>query len=278
MKEYIRASLLIGLLLCCPMSLPAGELPDFGPLGLKIISTTNFGDGRTQASLTDQAGRPCLISWDIAPDALVLRKISELRAIVQGWEGLEIRTLSLIVSGQMVEALIIPEKLVIAGTEIAHSIPAGLGLYYQDYIQFDFRMVKDSISMRIAGRFIDRAGLAQLMQRALANPLSFADKTNYMARLDRLDRALGELRARNAKLERELQLVRHASLRLFNTGFFCGPAEIPEVAVKRVLALRLGNPKITADEMRKTLRQEGIKLSGSEIGLILALYFNEWDD
>lgn len=278
MKSYIRVTVLTGVVLLCAAGLSAGELPDFPAIGLRVVSSTNFEDGRTQALLKDTAGRECTVSWDVAPDSSALRKITELRDIVNGWNGLEIRTLSLIVSGQTVEALVIPEKLTIEGNDIARFVPAGLGLYYREYVQFDFRMVKDSISMRIAGRFIDRTGLAALMQRAIDNPLTFADKTNYMARLDRLDRVLEELAARNAKLEREHQLLRHATLRLFNTGFLSGPDEIPEKSVKRAVAIKTANPGFKADAVRKALRQEGVKLSGGEVELILAVYFNEWDD
>jgi len=278
MKSCLMIVLVAGMLCIGGTAFSAEDIPNFSTIGLTLVSQTNQEDGRVVASLKDASGRECSISWESAPDAANLRKIAELRDIVHSWAGLEVRTLSIILSGQTVEAVVVPERLTIEGTDVARFMPAGIGFYYREYVQFDFRMVKDSISMRIAGRFIDRVGLATLIQRAIDNPLTFADKTNYMARLDRLDRLLEELVARNARLEREHQLLRHATLRLFNTGFLCGPDEIPEKSVKRAVAIKTANPKFDADALRDALRKEGIKLSGGEVELILAIFFNEWDD
>ena len=278
MKAQMYALVFLILMLAQASLLRADDIPEFKTIGYTLISLTNQEDGRSTATLRDAAGRESTVTWDLTPDPGSLRKIAELRDIAYSWTDMDVRSLSIILSGLTVEAVIIPERLTIEGNDIARFLPAGLGFYYRDYIQFDFRMVKDSISMRLAGRFIDRAGLSTLMQRAIDNPLTFADKTNYMARLDRLDRILEELTARNARLEREHQLLRHATLRLFNTGFLCGPDEIPEKSVKRAVAIKTAHPKYDVDALRAALRKEGIKLSGGEVELILAIYFNEWDD
>lgn len=271
--KLCRTGIIGFVFMIAPLMLGAA---DWSEWNLKALSSTNE-NARTMTVFEGEGGRQFTLSYESEPGAAVMKKVVELRDLVYSWSELQLRSLTIIVAGDSVEAIAIPEKLVLAGTDVAVHLPAGLGFYYRDYIQFDFRMVKDSISMRIAGRYIDRAGLATLMQRAIENPLTFADKTNYMARLDRLDRELEELTARHGKLVREHELLRHGTLYLLNTGFLCGPSDIPLKSVKRAVALKSANPKYDVDRIRDELKKEGIKLSGGEVEMIFAVYFNEWE-
>ena len=85
------------------------------------------------------------------------------------------------------------------------------------------------------------------------------------------------LKANGDALLSQLERLRYGVMVLHNRGWLFGTIYLPDQkAVKRAVELKTQNPSLTKDQLAKTLQDEGYKISGNELFLVLGLYFDDF--
>lgn len=256
---------------------PLAAAPDWGKHGLAVATNAPAG-GTAQAWLEDKAGRRFAVSWQREPTADDARKVGEVAEALLGWDQLAVRTLAVLVTADGLEVSLVPSRFTVRDKDVTEFLPAGMAFYYKDFLAYEFRMVKESVSMKLSGRFVSRAEFAVALANALDNPLAYSSKTNYLERLDLLDSETARLKLENQRLRAEHEALRHAVIALFNTGFLRGPREVAKASILKLVELKQKHPDKKPDELRKLAEGDGVKLSSGEVELILRVFFNDFKD
>lgn len=203
-----------------------------------------------------------------------ITRILETKDTLTSWKSLSIQTLQFkqSESGQL-DALVLPQKFESSGTNLMAYLPAGMFFTYSDILRSDFRIKKDNLFLQIRGRIINEAELLKKIFKAIENPAAFiriGDTEYYLAKLDQLEEASDEQKAENYRLKLSL-------LAYMNRDFFGTPHPIEAKVVVQILDLKKKNPAWGKKELAKSLQDEKVKISESEIALVLGLYFNEFE-
>ena len=249
---------------------------DWASWDLKLVGQETAATGSTIYSLTDSRGTAISLEADRELNEGVLKMAGETVRALSGWDALSLRALRLYYQNGKFRAMALPDKFVCGGVDVAPYLPAGLTFFYENGLLYDFRMVKDTVSMKVSGVFVTRAEFSLTVDNAVKNPLAFASKSNYMARIDELERRLNRLIYQHHTLQQGHEKALRALLYFRNTGFLRGPRDINPAVVKRVIQLKSNNPALTVDQVAERLEKEKIKASSKEIHLVFAVFFNDF--
>lgn len=250
---------------------------DWARENILVNKTENIND-KTQLELKDASNRFFSVKYHGVFDSLRVKKILILKDNFYSWKNMSIRSIKFFVLEKGLKIVIIPEKFMVKGKNYGSYMPAGMVFYFLKNLRFNFRMIKDSVSMKIKGRFINKPEFFMLLENAVSNPLAFANRLNFHERLNTLNSQLVNLKVKHYKLLKDFEFLRYAFLTLRNTGFLRGPRKINHKVIMKVVKLRMLNPKLSVDNFEKLLEKQMVKLSGHELHLILSAYFNEFDN
>ena len=269
LKKY---SIVLTALLICGTAFGA----DWSAWKLSVDREEKMESGRIRYHLKDVSGYSFTLVADAAADDAVVRKTSETVRALVGWSSLKLRRLELFFLKGKFRAIALPATFICNRKDVARYMPAGMAFFYTDKLSYDFRMIKDNISMKIRGIFSTRPEFVATLANAVGNPLAYASRSNHMARIDDLNRRLSSLTYKHYQLQKKFNLAVNALLYFRNTGFLRGPRKINPAVVKRVVALKRNKPSLNVDQIRAILEREKIKASGKEVHLILTVYFNDF--
>ena len=231
-------------------------------------------EGRLMYQLKDQSGNTFSLMSDVEVTDKVVRMAAETAKVLFGWNSLQIRVLKLYYIKGKFRAIVLPSSFMCGKEDVAPFMPAGMVFFFKDKLSYDFRMIKDNISMKIRGIFSTRPEFAATIINAVKNPLAYASRSNHMARIDELNRKLSALTYRHYQLQKRFDLAVNALLFFRNTGFLRGPRKIKSAVIQRVVQLKKNKPNLNVDQISNILEKEKIKASSKEIHLILAVFFN----
>lgn len=249
---------------------------DWSSWKISVDKEEKITDGRIRYHLKDAAGNAFTLLADRSADDGVVRRAAETARALFGWSKLKLRSLRLFYLKGKFRAIALPSLFICNKKDVARYMPAGMAFFYTDKLAYDFRMVKDNISMKIRGLFSTRPEFEATLANAVGNPLAYASRSNHMARIDDLNRRMSALTYKHHKLQKRFDLLVNALLYFRNTGFLRGPRKIKPAVVQRVVALKRNKPALTVDQIRTILEKEKIKVSGKEVHLILAVFFNDF--
>jgi len=232
--------------------------------------------GQVLHHLKDASGNTFTLLADRAVDDAVVRKTAETVRILYGWQKLKLRALRLYYINGKFRAIALASSFICGEEDVAPYMPAGMAFFYKEKLSYDFRMVKDNIALKIRGFFSTRSEFALSIASAVKNPLAYASRSNYMARIDELSRRLSVLTYQHHQLQRRFDLALNAILYFRNIGFLRGSRRIKPAVIKRVVQLKRNKPPLTVDQISTILDKEKVRSSSKEIHLILALFFNDY--
>ncbi len=267
MKKIIRF-ILIGLSFCLT-GVAFGF--NWAEYDLKVVSQTN-----NEIVLQDMAKNQLtvVLQSGFITDKLV-RKILKVKDEVFNWELMKIKRFKAIINTKKMMYIAIPSKLQYNGQNLLEFLPGGIVFYDEQYLYYDFRMKKSSYSMRIKGAFVSRIDLLMKMKAAVDDPRSFARKTDYLARLERVDKIIEKLVIQNSELRRRLDNTSYAVIYLHNKGFLRGPRKVKVSVIDRIIEMKRKNSKLKYKDIYKILDKKGIDISKKVVKLILILFFND---
>jgi len=263
--------ILIGLIFC--FTGPVFGL-DWTAFDLKLISHT-----KNEMILQDMSANQLIVvlqSGVITEN--IVRKIIKVKNEVFNWDLMKIKRFKAIINNNKMMYIVVPSELQYNGLSLLEFLPGGIVLYDEQYLYYDFRMKKNSYSMKIKGAFVSRIDLLMKMKAAADDPRSFARKTDYLARLERVDKVLEKLIIKNAELQKRLDNTAYAMLYLRNKGFLRGPKKVKADLIDRIVEMKRKDNKLKAGDIYKILDKNGRDISKKIVKLVLILFYNDFSN
>jgi hypothetical protein len=250
-----------------------------------LVSTSTEGES-TVVTLQDASGRSFVVAYLEEPSADVMKKVVQLKDLFFAWKNIAIRSLRFTITDDIVDSLVIPDRILVNGSDVQSFVPAGLLFSFSGSLGYDFRVTKDNFFLRVRGTYSSEEEMTQKIAAALANPATFLQRSDMEYVLSRVEALAARVEALGARVEAlaaevdaraaEVDTLRYAAMRRENTEWLFWKVPIPRDGLKRVVELKRQNPALTKSEVEAQLKQEGIKISGGAIGIIFEYYFNEF--
>ncbi len=188
------------------------------------------------------------------------------------WQSMEIKEIRFEVKDMDMKMVVLPQVLKVDGQDISANVPAGLFLYFEEGMTYDFRMMKGVAFMRIKGMYINESELIKKMSQAMKNPDAYIKRNDpdyILSKLEELDMALETVQLENYRLK-------IAVLSLQNRGLFGKVTPIDTQLLKKVIQMRKDEPTISRQELEAKLKAQGEKFNRKSLYLIFAVVYNEF--
>ncbi len=162
------------ILLAVGISAYGVDLQNYG------FSVTNTQQENNQTVYTVQAANG--FSFTVASSAPLTdsnaKVLQTAVSTLSNWKLLKIQQAKIVFNGSRADILIIPSSFVYKGVDLAKYMPSGMQFYYDKYLQYDFRMLKDSLFLRLKGEVYDESQFADRLYSAVQNPVLFLQTNN----------------------------------------------------------------------------------------------------
>ncbi len=237
------------------------------------VENKTSDDSKTELQLKDDKGFSFKVTYSGDLSDKNGQLILKLKEDFSGWKNMKLAKLNFIASEGIVEAIVVPSEFSYEGTAINDYVPAGMIFSYTDYLQYNFRITVNKLFVRIKGDFKGEDLFCKKLVEAIKNPQLFIKKRDPEYFLEKIE----ELETSLKKLNDEKEKIRNAVITLHNSGFFSGPSPIPAANVQKVLDMKKANPKWNAKQISEELEKQKVKISDKEVGLILAVFLNEFE-
>ncbi|MGA2976497.1 MAG: hypothetical protein ABSF77_14405 [Spirochaetia bacterium] len=274
-------------LIVCLLALTWGAYAlDSAIFGASVVSSVSEGD-RTAFVLKDATGRTYTVSVKEDPTPETAAQITKLKDLFFSWQNITIGSLRFTITGTLIEALIFPERLVVGGNDLRPFAPAGLFFSYTSALdlQYDFRVTKDNLFMRVSGRYSGEEEVEQKIADAIANPTAYLQRSDAEYLLSRIDQSQTDIAGMQAALDAlskslqslsaQMEALRYNAMTRENVEWLFFPTPIPRAGIARILALKRDSPALTPAEAASRLKTEGIKMTDQEVRIVFKYYFEE---
>lgn len=301
------------VLMVCLTALSAAAL-DLGDLEFEVTSERTE-DGRRVYDGIDQYGNQLTLVGTENLNDTSRKALQVMLATFNGWEYLTIGEQRVVIKEGRTEMALIPESFVYRGTNLAEYMPSGMQFYYTTYLEYDFRMYKDRLFLRVSGQLFDEEQFCKKLKDALDNPVRYIQTHNpdyiieqlgmisselektrdelaeFREDYDALEteyRALEvdylalkqdyeELETNHERLSGDAALLRNAVMAFSNGGLFKLLDPLSDDTVKAVVAAKTASPDIAAKDLASQLKDQGVDVSSKMVEIIFAVYFNDFE-
>lgn len=135
------------------------------------------------------------------------RALDALRDVIYNLDGLRIERLRYVFDRDRVDAVVVPSRFTIDGTDYTRYMPSGMLFVFEDAVAYDFRLLVGNLAARINGQFLSEEQFLARIVRAVANPAAYIQSQDPQF----LARRLEEERGRIDVLEAEMAAQNEAS-------------------------------------------------------------------
>lgn len=132
-----------------------------------------FDGGVPSWRLRDDEGRRLSVSVMGRFSAVHAEALEAMQEVIHGIDGLEIDRLRYVFEPDRADAVVIPERFIIAGDDYVEYLPSGMQFEFDDAVRFDFRLLVDNLAVRMNGQFLSEAQFLDRIQRAVENPAAY---------------------------------------------------------------------------------------------------------
>lgn len=276
---------------------------DFPAHGFNLISKSNR-DNQVVYRVKDDEGIPVSIVSTDEPDPSDLERVAFYHKRFSDWRYMQVASMTFVFYENELEINIMPESYIYEGVDFTRYISSGLGFYYTNVLEYNFRLYINNNYPRLKGRFFSEQKLSEKILAVVESPEA-AVKSAAEHNLDwegadtsdELNKVIGSmkqeiaslrntqaslqakvdtLQRENQNLHGELAKMRRAVLVLHNLGIFGNINTVSINGIERIKALKEEDPDIMQEEAARILNKEGIPMSAHEIFLVYSLYFNEF--
>lgn len=247
--------------------------------GVTVVSSS-LESGRNIAILRDKNGN-FSVSYTGQISNTIENRILALRSQILQWKNIEIKEMQFTVTNNEIEILLYPAKVIYNQIDMTNSLVSGMFFFYQEDLSYDFRMVKDNKFMKIKGKFTSEEELLKKMLFAIQNPTLYIKQNTMdyaLSKLEEQENEIEKLKNSIENLRKEFFTTRYALVSLSNRGFFGGLKPIPVATIEKIVALKKKNPTWKIKDIENQLSKENISISSKEIGLVIGVFFNEFED
>lgn len=133
---------------------------------------------------------------------------------LSGWTSLKISQAKIVFNGERADILIVPSSFVYKNVNLAQYMPAGMQFYYDKYLQYDFRMLKDNLFLRLKGQVYDESQFVSRLYSAIENPVLFLQTNNPEYLLQRLNDLASKVEALTHQLATQKNEIATAESKL----------------------------------------------------------------
>ncbi|HEX3046544.1 MAG TPA: hypothetical protein VHY08_17435 [Bacillota bacterium] len=316
-KRFVRILILLSLIII--LAGATGYAYNWDSANIKVVETVKSGD-QTTLTLRDKDKHLFKVSYpgNNLPDD-VAKSIIKYKTEFFSWRNLKMQEITFVLSLDILEIVIIPDKILYNGANIVSAIPAGLVFEYDpaspdNGLQYNFKILKDNLIARVNGKYTTEAEFDKQLFRVYDNPkayLSGAKPTEPVEPSPTPTRKITPTGTRRPtgkttvtptgapigpeatlptgvltkadfdllmdkilQLQAENERLRYALLNLENKEGH----PISRETLLKVIALKSQYPNLTFNELLGQLRKDGVRINRQELYLILAIYFNEYNE
>lgn len=243
------------------------SLPAFSANWGKVeIQNDPAGNDGEYVLLVDSAGNKFLVEDGLNIADEEAAKIVKVKDILFSWETIKIKECRFYFEAGILNAMVIPDSAQNDSLELAPYLSAGmLFILDNETLVYNFRIKKDKYFLRINGAYISEKLLSDKIAEAVKAPQTFVQRRDPDYLLTAIDRITNE----NDQLKK-------AVIAFQNAGFFSKSNPIDPKIIDRIVSIKWENRNFTSKEIEAKAKEENLKVSKSEIDLILSVYFNEF--
>lgn len=275
-------------------------------LGYSVLSTRTE-DGYTVVAAQDPSTG---LTFDLYYKTMAASQLSflrEARKIILSWDYIVPKELQIVFQQKAVEIRVFPESVMFNGIDYAEYIPSTIRFFYDDVLEYDFRILVDNITLRVQGPYFNEEQLAEKLRSAVENPIAYIqthDPEHIIRRLaeisDNLEEIkstqsgsisdIGALEEKISGLTNELTELTEAhqaltekyrklqlgTIAVTNQGLFSSIKDFNKDAIDQAIELKEENPSYTEEQLLSACKDKGLKITAKEIHIIFMVYFNEF--
>ncbi|QEN05215.1 hypothetical protein EW093_11000 [Thiospirochaeta perfilievii] len=223
------------------------------------------------------------------------------------WPEMDISTSNMEFEDNILSTVINVSNLNYNGVEISQYMPSGIQIYYDTFYEYDFRMFKDTLFMRLKGQYFSKKEFLDELLKAVNDPILYVQihdpaylikqiaslRDENLEQTDKISTLIdnytnllkmhNELLNKHSLLKEEVELdkiaqtkLKNGVISLNNKSLFGSLNEFDSTLVDEVISLKEGNPGIKVEDIELTLKEKDIKYSTKVIESIFIIYFNEF--
>ena len=287
MKKYLS---IVSLIFVITLGLSALDL---GELGFDL-QNEKIENGQKVYEGIDQYGNALTLigAENLSPD--IRKGLTIMLSILDGWKNLTIGSQRVVITKDGLEMVLLPKEFTYKGIEISQYMPAGMQFFYTTYLEYDFRLYKDRILLRVSGQVFDEDQFCKKLFQALENPLLYLQTHNPDYIFDQLS-LFGEdfktlqqnfallledqnlLERRYNTIIEENQILRRAVIALSNGSLFKLMQPLDPDILQAILSAKQEFPGTSVKELVAILKTQGVIVNAKAVSIVLAVFLNEFE-
>ncbi|HSV97306.1 MAG TPA: hypothetical protein VLM75_10285 [Spirochaetota bacterium] len=216
-------------------------------------------NGRTVLTLKDGEGKVFVLGYDTEPTDAIVQRILKLKNYFSAWKYIKIGRMGFEYSKDVLEISLIPSEFLYKGINVLDYLPAGLLFSHYDTMYYNYRITRDKMFIRVYGEYVTEEELCEKTIAAISDPLAYVRARDPEYLLQRLDRLVNAMMAFESK------------------GVFGSARPIERSVVQRIVAIKRQNPVFKRRDIVKALEKEKISVSEKAVGVVLGVYYNEFE-
>jgi hypothetical protein len=185
----MRKPVIIAFLFLLAWTAAALDLPSYDLSETSRATEAN----RTVMTLQDAEGRSFTMSYAAEPSKAIMDRVVQLKDLFYGWKNITISSLRLTVTGSLIEAAVFPETVMVAENDLVEYVPAGLLFISTSTLEYDFRVTKDNLFLKVHGPYAGEDEMENKIASAVANPSLFLLSSDPTYLLGRIEAAEGKI-------------------------------------------------------------------------------------
>lgn len=147
--------------------------------------------------------------------------------------------------------IIYPTELIYDDIDFAKNLPSGMAFYYNSALFYDIILKIDDLVPRVNGAYISPEDLLSQLKSAIVSPDLFMYDEYVLQRIDRLENAV---------------------MALSKKGIFAKPSKVSPELVNAIRSLYNENPDLTSKQVVSILKEQGYKVSSSDVAAVKLVY------
>ena len=200
MKRYVALSLCVGMTLTVFAA-------SWQKHGMTVESTKKeIRNTITILKTSDGLTIQVTAADDVAAETV--SRIAESAKKLNSLTGLTVSSLRYVVRKDGLEISLIPQKYVIDNQEVHRYLPGGLYFSYRTNLNYNFRLKKDGVFVRIKGTLLDGKTLASKILNAYKNPMEYIrrrDPEYILKKIDTIAERITKIRVAAQKTDKNLE-------------------------------------------------------------------------
>lgn len=186
---------------------------DLQSYGFKVTNTQQ-ANGQTVYTVTDPSGLSLTVATSAPLTAADGRVLERVDSTLSGWKNLKISEEKVVFHDGRADILVIPSSFVYKNIDLSKYMPSGIQFYYDKYLQYDFRMFKDNLFLRLKGEIFDESQFADRLYGAVQNPVLYLQTNNPEYLLQQINDLVTKVDTLTARLQEQRKALEAADAKL----------------------------------------------------------------